>query len=481
MLSVLCQPRSLTIALGLLAALTFTAATPTPAPAEEKVKILFLPPPMEGNISLGIYNSEGKLVRVLHDQAATDEFHPAFNGLITHWDGKDDSGNRCPAGKYRARGYLVGDLKAEGIDYHGNDWYVDDDSPRLRRLTRIAGLSGNRLLIEALQPGSDTPALFIASRTPAEKETGENASDASDASDTSEDTQVWKVALAPAETTFPAQELYQKPDSPAFSSMKELSRPGDHTWAPNGMLWGIDGKTIREYAASGEVERELISVDEALTPIRISATESLLFVLGESAIEQRLRGLSYDSPGEALVDNGILFTDTVGQAQPLLIFPDGMPLTAADPLTVPLIDNPLLEGKKAGSLKMRVAATSEGTVLTTDDGLPLMSISTTPHLRWAVAGQQKDRSSITLFESDGAVLAEYRISAPENLMAFDAGVYKLHREAESPVNPDQAKPSADPSPSPEGAPSPEITPAQPTAKPAPSPTPATNHAENENF
>ena len=89
------------------------AATPSPAPSLLKktgVKIQFLPPPMEGTISLGIYDHTGKLVRVLHRAATGDEFVAALDGYITHWDGLDDAGNPCPPGHYSARGYMVGDV-----------------------------------------------------------------------------------------------------------------------------------------------------------------------------------------------------------------------------------------------------------------------------------------------------------------------------------------------------------------------------------
>ena len=71
---------------------------------------MFLPPPMEGLISLGIYNGAGKLVRVLHREATAAEFVAALDGFITHWDGLDDAGKPEPPGHYSAHGYMVGDV-----------------------------------------------------------------------------------------------------------------------------------------------------------------------------------------------------------------------------------------------------------------------------------------------------------------------------------------------------------------------------------
>jgi hypothetical protein len=69
---------------------------------------MFVPPPMEGTISLGIYDENGKLVRVLHREAGADEFVAALDGFITFWDGMDDVGNALPPGHYSASGYMVG-------------------------------------------------------------------------------------------------------------------------------------------------------------------------------------------------------------------------------------------------------------------------------------------------------------------------------------------------------------------------------------
>lgn len=89
--------------------------TPSPSPARN-VRISFVPPPLEGRISLGIYDAQGKLVRVLHREAELREFTIGADALVTQWDGKNDSGQDLPAGKYHARGYLVGPLNVEDLN-----------------------------------------------------------------------------------------------------------------------------------------------------------------------------------------------------------------------------------------------------------------------------------------------------------------------------------------------------------------------------
>lgn len=97
-----------------------TVATPTPTPSAtptaypaRTVRISFVPPPLDGTISLGIYDTSGKLVRVLHQQVTLDAFTIGADALQTKWDGKDDDGRDLPAGKYHARGYAVGSIQLE--------------------------------------------------------------------------------------------------------------------------------------------------------------------------------------------------------------------------------------------------------------------------------------------------------------------------------------------------------------------------------
>jgi hypothetical protein len=88
--------------------------TPSPSPARS-VRISFIPPPMDGTISLGIYDQAGKIVRVLHQNAQLNDFAIGADALVTRWDGKDDRNQDSPSGRYHARGYVVGPLKREDL------------------------------------------------------------------------------------------------------------------------------------------------------------------------------------------------------------------------------------------------------------------------------------------------------------------------------------------------------------------------------
>jgi hypothetical protein len=70
---------------------------------------------MDGTISLGIYDPAGKMVRILHQNAQLNDFAIGADAIVTRWDGRDDNAQDLPAGKYHARGYLVGPLKREDL------------------------------------------------------------------------------------------------------------------------------------------------------------------------------------------------------------------------------------------------------------------------------------------------------------------------------------------------------------------------------
>jgi hypothetical protein len=91
-----------------------TSPAPTTSPARS-VRISFLPPPLEGTISLGIYDEWGQLVRVLHQEAELDEFTVGEDALVTKWDGRNDDGEDLASGKYHGHGYLVGHLKVDEL------------------------------------------------------------------------------------------------------------------------------------------------------------------------------------------------------------------------------------------------------------------------------------------------------------------------------------------------------------------------------
>ncbi|MGV3533799.1 MAG: hypothetical protein ACO1QR_15635, partial [Chthoniobacteraceae bacterium] len=132
---------------------------PDAPPPEKGTRITFLPPPIDGTITLGLFDSTGKLVHVLKQEATEKDFTVGLNGFITHWDGTDGAGKPLKA-EYQARGFSVGDVEVEGVAFHGNDWISTEESPRLTRVVQLALDPKGDLLLKAAQPASVQTAHF---------------------------------------------------------------------------------------------------------------------------------------------------------------------------------------------------------------------------------------------------------------------------------------------------------------------------------
>jgi hypothetical protein len=64
-----------------------------------------------------------------------------------------------------------------------------------------------------------------------------------------------------------------------------------------------------------------------------------------------------------------------------------------------------------------------GSYFQSADGLPLQRVAETPNLKWVVMGREGGKA-ITVFQSDGAVVEEFKARKLANMMAFDAGDYE---------------------------------------------------------
>jgi len=136
-------------------AVSLLALLPGLLSAQEQ-QFTFALPELEGRISLGVFDSAGKLVRTLFVGAAEADFKVGLNGLIATWDGKADDGKAAVAGKYSIRGYVVGaEVKAEGEAYHFNDWIVDDASPEISGIAAVVPTEKENFLLFGFKPARD--------------------------------------------------------------------------------------------------------------------------------------------------------------------------------------------------------------------------------------------------------------------------------------------------------------------------------------
>ena len=389
-----------------------------PAPAAEKkgVRITFLPPPLEGTLSLGVYTREGKLARVLAREATEEQFTVGLNGLITHWDGKDDAGKPLPPGKYAVRGYAVGDLGSDGVAFHANDWIVDENSARPTGFGEMR-VAGGELLLVAIAGNTPLGVMHV-------------------------DLATQRLSLEPLETEKPAP-----PQSPAAAELMKIARglmpelpkrvqvpgKGGSTWTIETVGEGADARRVVAQRAGEETLRALEIEPQGPQPISIAAAPERdeIFLLEENAQQVRVRGLRLRetvaaengrkvSSWEIFLSKSIWKCDSYAAFAAL--FPRKTPFAPEEKLAVKLVANPLIQTEPA-TLHLGVGIDETGSFLRAADGLPLIHVTDTPGLKWSVLGREAGSKALTIFQSDGAVVEEFQIAKPSNIMAFDAGEY----------------------------------------------------------
>lgn len=365
--------------LAVIAALACTAV------ADNGVPITFLPPPLDGTLSAGVYTIDGKLTRVLHNEVRDDAFVVGLNGLITSWDGKDDTGTPAAAGKYFVRGYAVGDLEIEGVAFLANDWLEDEDAPRLRDL-RALRLVGRELFVTV------TTTTGQAGEVKLNVESGERS----------------------------------------FASVEKPAEPATESAGSQGSVWRIEDDTLVQRKGD-DVLRQLAIATGEPQPFAVAAAADRdeLFLLERNAREVRLRGLRLKetkaeadgkavSEWEVFLSKSIAAQETFAEVSAALGRPQ--PPLAEERVRVGLMKNELLQIAPA-ALQVSVGFDAKGSFLRTLDGLPLRRVTATPNLKWAVLSREPD-GAVTLFQSDGAVTEEYRLRKLDQMMAFDAGEYE---------------------------------------------------------
>ena len=271
------------IAILFLALLAFASSraqespTPSPSPTLSTIAgttsarlaacpLRFALPPLEGTISLGIYDHAGKLVRVLHREDAISEFTAGHDALETVWDGNDDDENPLPNGKYSAHGYVVGALRVEGIDYFFNDWVTDEKSYHVRRLTQL-WMDNGQLRIDAELAG-DRKTAFLC--------------------DPTNGAILNEVALIAGKHCKQA---------PILANVVDVI---DCAQGKDGTTWSVDAlasggpRQVRQLTRGHEVLRRLEYVADDPQPeqIEASATEEKIFLVEQNRLLQRFRGLA---------------------------------------------------------------------------------------------------------------------------------------------------------------------------------------------
>ena len=92
-------------------------------------------------------------------------------------------------------------------------------------------------------------------------------------------------------------------------------------------------------------------------------------------------------------------------------------------MSVKLQPNPLQKDKRA-NLEVAAGFDAAGSFLKAADGLPLQTISETIGLRRVLIAPSGERS-LDVFQDDGAVVEQFRVSNLDQMMAFDCGEFEL--------------------------------------------------------
>jgi hypothetical protein len=383
---------------------------PSPSPVERSVRLSFLPPPLDGTISLGIYDAKGKLVRVLHREADINEFNIGTDALSTTWDGKDDAGGSLPAGRYSAHGFVVGDLKIEGVGFFFNDFVTNDDSLRVRHFHNVR-LRDNELHLEADLLGDGRATLVLDLKQGA------------------------FLRKLPLEDAIHCAEKTSPPN---------VVQAIDCASGMNSTLWLIDSpeggarREIKQLSKANELLRRMVVAQSEPQPesIAASTTEDRIFLVEgtpDSPVN-RLRALSLtgsktDGANSEVSDWKTDFEKKIVEHRSFSI-ENGKPIPTnpknkvpPEKIPVKLQPNPLL-GDARVTVELAVCFDDDGSFLKADDGLPLCSISETPGLiRGLLAAHGSN--ALDVFQDDGAVVEQFRVTGVDQMMSFDCGGFEL--------------------------------------------------------
>ncbi|MEY5026511.1 MAG: FlgD Ig-like domain [Verrucomicrobiota bacterium] len=377
------------------------ATTTTPPAAAPSVRITFLPPPLEGTLSVGVYDRSGKFVRTLHREAGPSDFTVGLNGFITAWDGKDQSGNPVPPGKYRVKGLAVGDIELTGEAFHGNDWVISEDGPHPVSFHRIS-IQENELTLEGIDSAQRR----------------------------------WKFIHSLASGSLRVEPASTEQNAPT-PSLQTPPPPAEPTQCPgrDGSRWSIEKvlgePVVIQTDTSGEVMRRLSIGAGEPSPVALAASleRDEIFLLESDSGRWRLRGLRRKPPAPGSPSSPAWETFMERNRFPCNTFADSAkrvgrskPFQPQPKISTKTQPNPLLSNT-ASSIELAVTVDPEGSVLSCADGLPLRRLTDSVRLRWAVLGYDPHQPQLVLLQSDGAVIEEYRMRNPGNLMTFDAGEY----------------------------------------------------------
>jgi hypothetical protein len=210
----------------------------------------------------------------------------------------------------------------------------------------------------------------------------------------------------------------------------------------NGTRWVIErtekgaGTTeLKQFSASGELLRRLPvpANDPQPKAVAASMTDDKIYLLEEKDASQRVRALTLGATksegAEQPVSEWKVEFEKWILAHKDFSLVDGKPVAAGaygempEKVKVRLRPNPLLNDDRV-TVELAVGVDANGSFLKTVDGLPLCTISETQALSRALLAIQ-GANSVNVFQDDGAVVEQFRISGVDQMMSFDCGGFEL--------------------------------------------------------
>lgn len=406
------------------------------------IRLMFTPPDLDGRFVLGVFDADGALVRWLVTDRDAAAFDKGLNGFITYWDGLDDAGQRCAAGRYSARGFVVGsDVVIRGEAFHFNDWIDEASDAAVTRVTDIelADQSNLIVLFEGKKgavlervpvaeggagwtvsvPGATALNGLVGSAVRVRTEAGERVYALEDGVAVASDVQV-------DEGVAPVVE--------GGSVLDWSAGFGDTRWA---IVENGETAAVVQIAGDGEILRTLPPDESGFRPREISASAvaEAVALIEARGDEQRVRVLALEPDREAEVVDGRPVSDWRILLERMItpnenfgvvdgeVTSDGGAESRSLSAEVALEPNELARDGQV--IKLAGAFDAQGSYLATESGLPLVRVSDRSGLTGVAVVPAKDSGGVRLFQGNGSVVEEFLILNLEKIAAFDCGDFQL--------------------------------------------------------
>jgi len=207
----------------------------------------------------------------------------------------------------------------------------------------------------------------------------------------------------------------------------------------DGTRWAIErgekGIEVKQISGSGEFLRRLpISRDEPQPKaIAASTTQNRIYLLEENESRQRVRALSLaatknEGAEQAVSEWKVDFEKSIVAHKNFSVV-DGKPVPTPaeenfpDKVKVKLQANPLLNDDRV-TVEMMIGVDADGSFIKAADGLPLCTISETQNLGRALL-LAHGASALDIFQDDGAVVEQFRVTGVDQMLSFDCGGFEL--------------------------------------------------------